>query len=97
MRSRESLGRRAWVQGGGHGRKVDRLRNLEQRFSEHAQAIRHRMRDDASFRELCADYEDAAAALAYWLSPPQRSEKRARDYRDLVSELETEIEAALRD
>ena len=55
------------------------------------------MRNDAAFRELCADYEDAATALAYWQSPPQCSEKRASDYRALVSELEMEIEAALRD
>jgi hypothetical protein len=78
------------------GGEVDRLEHLERRFSEHVRTLHERMRDDASFRELCADYEDAAAAMIYWLSPPLRSENRAKDYRDLMSELESEIEAALR-
>jgi len=55
------------------------------------------MRDDASFRDLCVDYEDAAAALDYWLAPPRRSEKRAEDYRHLLADLAVAIEAALRD
>ena len=56
-----------------------------------------RMRNDESFRELCEDYEDAVAALTDWLSPKHHSEKMAKDYQDLVSELEAEIESALGD
>ena len=53
------------------------------------------MREDPSFRELCADYEAAAAALEHWQSPPQRCEAKAGEYQDLLAELEAEIEAAL--
>ncbi len=59
-------------------------------------AFRRLLRDDPAFRELCDDYEDAAIALNFSLSPPGRSEKRAREYRSLVAELEAEIETALR-
>ncbi|MDX1424180.1 MAG: hypothetical protein R3322_13640 [Kiloniellales bacterium] len=53
------------------------------------------MKVDPSFRELCQDFEAAAAALDYWQAPSRRSAQRIKDYRDLVSELEMEIEAAL--
>ena len=78
------------------GCEVNSPANLELRFSDHILALRRRMRDDPSFRELCTDYEEAVAALTYWLSPSHRSEKWAEDYRVLVSDLETEIEAALK-
>jgi len=74
---------------------VNRLENLDRRFPGRGPAIRHQMREDPSFRELCADYEAAAVALHYWLSPPHRSDRRAEDYRHLVSELAAAIEAAL--
>ena len=77
------------------GRGVDRLDRLNLRFSGQAGAIRSRMKVDPSFRELCQDFEAAAAALDYWQAPSRRSAQRIKDYRDLVSELEMEIEAAL--
>lgn len=77
------------------GRGVDRLHRLNLRFPTQAGAIRSRMRVDPSFRELCQDFEAAAAALDYWQAPSRRSAQRIKDYRDLVSELEMEIEAAL--
>lgn len=76
---------------------MDCLESLERRFPERAGAIRHRMQDDSAFRELCTDYEEAAAALDYWQSPPQRSEAKTREYRDLLAELAAEIAAALGD
>ena len=76
---------------------MDRLENLDRRFPGRGPAIRRQIREDPSFRELCKDYEEAAAALHYWLSPPHHSDRRAEDYRHLVSELAAAIEAALRD
>ena len=75
---------------------MDRLDRLNRRFPGREGAIRRRMSNDPSFREMCQDFEDASAALDYWRSAPQRAAGRASEYRDLVSELETEIEAALR-
>ena len=69
---------------------------LESHFSDCSLKIRRLLRDDPDFRELCDDYEDAANALQFSLSPQGRSEKRAREYRSLVAELEAEIETALR-
>lgn len=69
---------------------------LESDFPDCSQTIRRLLRDDPDFTELCDDYEDAANALHFSLSPQGRSEKRASEYRVLVAELEAEIEAALR-
>ncbi len=77
--------------------EVDPVQGLERRFPGRARTIRRRVRDDASFKELCADYAAASAALEHWQSPPQRSEAKAKEYRDLLAELEAEIAAALDD
>jgi len=74
---------------------MEHLDELDRRFPGQTLAIRRRLRSDASFKELCQDHKAAVDALSYWLSPPQRSEKRAEDYRALLAELEKEIAAAL--
>lgn len=69
--------------------------HLDRRFPDQMLKLRRLMRDDPAFRELCGDYEAAAAALDYWRSPERRSHERVEDYQRLVEELEAEIEAAL--
>ncbi len=69
--------------------------HLDRRFPDQTLKLRRLMRDDPAFRELCADYEAAAAALEYWQSPQRRSHERAKDYERLVAELEADIEAQL--
>ena len=75
---------------------MKRFDKLNEHFSDCSPTIRRLLRDDPAFRELCDDYEDATSAMNFWLSPPGRSETRARGYRELVVELEAEIEATLR-
>ncbi len=69
---------------------------LESHFPDCSLTIRRLLRNDPDFRELCDDYEDAANALHFTLSPQGRSEMRASEYQVLVAELKAEIEAALR-
>jgi len=76
---------------------VGHLQNLDRRFPDRTLIIRRLLRDDRTFRELCLDYEEALAALAYWRSPQRWSPKQLADYRRLVAELETKIEAMLSD
>jgi hypothetical protein len=42
------------------------------------------------FYDTCKDYEDAAAAVKYWLEV-EGNTNRTNEYRHLVADLETEI------
>jgi len=75
---------------------VKRYEFLESHSPDCSLTIRRLLRDDPAFGELCDDDQDAAIALNFSLSPQGRSEKRAREYRALVTELEAEIETILR-
>ncbi|MCZ6860962.1 MAG: hypothetical protein O7I42_11930 [Alphaproteobacteria bacterium] len=75
---------------------VRRFNNLNECFQTSALTVHRLMRDDPAFRELCEDYEEAAAAMEFWSSPGRRTKARAGEYRALVGELATEIELALR-
>ena len=61
------------------------------RFPRHELAIRRLYTRDATFREICADYDEALRALQYWQSAAGSSDPRVEQYRELVNELETEI------
>ena len=61
------------------------------RFSGHELAIRRLHARDATFRAICEDLADAVRALRFWESAGPSSESRAKQYRELVSELENEI------
>ena len=74
---------------------MKRSNHLAACFPNFSLAFRRLLRDDLAFRELCDDYKDATLALNFSLSPPGRSEKRAREYRGLIAELKAEIEATL--
>lgn len=74
---------------------MERFKSLNECFPDHALVIRRRQRDDPTFRELCDDFEEANRASIYWRSAPNQSEERANQYRELVTELEAEIENLL--
>jgi hypothetical protein len=66
------------------------------RFPDRGHAIEDLARADEDFRSLCADLTDAEAVLKRWecSSAPVR-EARIAEYRDLVRDLTTELEAML--
>ena len=61
------------------------------RFPRDELAIRRLYTYHATFREICADYDEALRALWYWQSAAGPSDPRIEQYRELVSELEDEI------
>ncbi|QLH39282.1 MAG: hypothetical protein HWD60_10450 [Defluviicoccus sp.] len=66
------------------------------RFPGHELAIRRLFQCDATFREICADYDDALHALQHWQSAGGPTDPRAEQYRDLVNELEGELASLLK-
>jgi len=66
------------------------------KFPNHIEAIRILLQEDASFREMCADYEE----ICTWLDTHDRSEsppsKEGILTRELIQELEAEITKVLR-
>ncbi|MBK8176641.1 MAG: hypothetical protein IPK66_15655 [Rhodospirillales bacterium] len=46
---------------------------------------------DETFRAVCGDLGEALRALRYWESTGPAAEIRAKQYRELVGELESEI------
>ncbi len=65
------------------------------RFPGHELAIRRLFQRDATFREICADYDDALRALQHWQSAGGPTDPRAEQYRELVNDLEGEIASLL--
>jgi hypothetical protein len=61
---------------------------LINRFPNHELSLRRLFAHSAEFRAICADYEEALAALHHWESA---SSSKAQEYRDLAAELEMEI------
>jgi hypothetical protein len=58
--------------------------------------IERAYRKNGSFRDLCRDYRKCAAALEGWRgSNDDESPERAREYAELLSQLESEIEVFL--
>jgi hypothetical protein len=63
---------------------------LVTRFPQHELAIHRLWGRNRAFREVCADYEAAVAALRHW-ERLESAPARACEYRVLVTELEEEI------
>jgi hypothetical protein len=63
---------------------------LVSRFPQHELVIHRLWARDGEFRVVCGDYEAALAALRHWESL-EPAPARAREYRELVTELEDEI------
>ncbi len=71
--------------------------HVSRKFSNHIEAIQALLQKDATFREICADYEE----ICTWLDSHDRLEglpsKDCDLTRELVRELEDEIIQVLRD
>jgi hypothetical protein len=70
---------------------MEECRSLIARFPHLELEIRRRCASDPGFMSICADYEEAAAALRYWqgISPDYGS--RVEEYKRFLEELEAEI------
>ena len=69
---------------------------LLERFPEQKSAIRALYLQNQSFKTLCSDYEQCAAAIEYWKScPSEEARRRSEEYRALLSELEEEVRRIL--
>lgn len=74
----------------------DKLQHVLDRLPHQRRALRERMLRDPSFRAICADYGAAVEALSGWESSSEpEASLRAQEFRELVTELQAEILAAL--
>ncbi|MCF3935367.1 hypothetical protein L1787_18390 [Acuticoccus sp. M5D2P5] len=73
----------------------DSIRSIVERFPERELELYRRCARDARFRAVCADYEEASAALLRWQNVPATGPGRVDEYRHLLAELEVEILAQL--
>jgi hypothetical protein len=64
---------------------------LVSRFPGHELAIRRLYKCDATFREICADHNEALRVLGHWQSAGNPTDPRIEQYAELVNELEKEI------
>ena len=73
-----------------------RVVSVIERFPDHWARIRSLADTSDRFGELCRDYAEAVAAQRHWQGreEPEASE-RAKDYGEIVSELEAEISRVL--
>ena len=71
--------------------RVPQITAVVSRFPRHELAIRRLYSRDDTFREICEDYTEALRALQHWQSAGSSSDPRIGQYRELVSELESEI------
>jgi hypothetical protein len=66
-------------------------------FPDDARSIRRIYTADSGFRSLCDDYRLARASLArFEARPDAETREEIPEYRDIIAELETEIEQRLR-
>lgn len=61
------------------------------RFPDQELAIRRLCRKDVGFLGSCQDYEEASIALRHWERAGEEYAVRVREYRQLLSEIESEI------
>lgn len=69
------------------------IHSILARFPEREFEVHRRFRQDPRFRSVCADYEEAAAALRHWQAV--QLQHRVAEYRSFLGELEAEILAHL--
>lgn len=61
------------------------------RFPEHELTIHRLGAHDATFRSICADYNEALRAYRTLAVDPGRGQARLADYQEFLSDLEREI------
>lgn len=70
---------------------------LYKRFPDHIMAIEELRKKDATFREICADYEETSAWLADYCCSEGIASHRCDHARELIGDLEDDIIKALKD
>ncbi|MET4020346.1 hypothetical protein [Bradyrhizobium sp. S3.2.12] len=74
---------------------MEEFRSIVARFPQREFDIRRRYAQDASFRAICADYQEATRALRHWRQAAKEGnpegQRRAEEYNNLVIELEQEV------
>jgi hypothetical protein len=66
------------------------------RFPDHIEAIETLLKKDATFREICGDYEEAYVWLADYCRSEGLPSERCDHARELIRDLEGEIIRALK-
>ena len=61
------------------------------RFPERELEIHRLSARDPAFKTACEDYSDALAAFRHWQAKGPAGSERAKEYREIVGELEAEI------
>jgi hypothetical protein len=69
-----------------------RLAAILKRFPRRSVEIEKEIMKNPDFRALCEDYGDAVDALGRWSTSTDESSNRAKEYRQLVRDLELEIQ-----
>ena len=62
------------------------------RFPRHELTIHRLLARDPGFRSVCDDYDEALQALSHWVGSEAADSPRLAGYRELLADLETEIE-----
>jgi uncharacterized protein YdcH (DUF465 family) len=70
--------------------------HVYRKFPNHIEAIQTLLQKDATFREICADYEEMCKWLACQNQSEGQSKKGCDIAREVIRELEDEITKALR-
>lgn len=70
---------------------MEEIRSIVARFPQRELDIRRRCARDPHFRAICADYEEATAALHYWQRVAKDGDRRVAEYAAFLGELEAEI------
>ena len=71
--------------------------HVYRKFPNHFEAIRALLRRDATFREICANYEEMCTWLACQEHPKGRPAEECDRARALIRDLEDEINEVLKD
>ena len=67
------------------------------RFPDHVEDIQALLKTDATFREICADYEEVSVWLADYCRSEGNPSERCDHARELIRDLEGEIIKALKE
>jgi hypothetical protein len=70
---------------------MEQFRSIIERLPQRELDIRRRYGRDEQFRSVCADYEEAVAALRHWRSLAEQTETKVEEYAGILKELEAEI------
>lgn len=71
--------------------------HVYRKFSNHVESIQALLQKDATFKEICADYEEICAWLAAHCRSAIEPSEECDRARELIRELEDEIDKALED